>query len=685
MRPLNESDDMFARSLAGVLVFCFAAGLAAIAAAQSDPTSQWQGLSPRDFLAVAKDVTAGGNADSKAAIARHAANLFSTGDALTKESDYGVLVSLFKLATPELDPDEKFRLANQLSESAPALETLPYLQLRQKVALMFLAGVPLSRRAEEVASWVEADKTGFDGVWEAELSWLYNSMADPQLRDGSFAVAWSGRITAPRTGDYVLSISPVNVNAEWRTFYIRNHWSISVGGREVLKATPKEWVTESAPVRLVAGQPVELTAATDFEVSRHAIDAIHAMLLWQGPGLAKQVIPASALSTSGGKSGLDAQYKVKLSSGAQTVSRIDPAIDFAWITDRRVVFAHDAAVNKLRAHVWSRCMDPEFLSHCESPTSPRHRHPFLHDLLLVECLSSSQRQAFLEELQRRPELLAPLDARQAINFYKAFRFGADEAAIDVLGQWAQLSADLASVLPNSATSQDYFTANRHHFHDLGRCIAVQSPGHMKRLEEDYLISEDGGCSLPAAYMLAYAYQDQGRIADWLSQLKERLEDRELVGDIRLNWLIALAMAQEIAGVDPSFFTGGNENVSAGIRWLDEAHSIADSEENRWRTAKELICREVAQGQFKSAVSRMSSAASSIKSAAPSTDVARIRQAVGVIEQAAASAEQSEEEVALELHVKELARRQQNAVAQGRSEEAGRLQSLIPSDAKPTKP
>lgn len=635
-------------------------------------TADIRSSSPQILVAAAaqeKDPT------RKVEIVKRAAEILLTTDVVAQETDYALLLSLFRLAKDELAPHERFQLANQVSERKETA-AIPYAAMRQKVALMYLAGVPLDRRAAEVAGWIESDETQLEGVWEAEFAWLYNSIADPQLTSGSFDAKWSGTLIAPRNGDYVFSISTVDVNAQWETFFIRNHWSVSIGGKEVLKAGVEEWNVDSAPVQLTAGQAVPISVQAEFEVSRPAVDALHAMLFWKGPGTAKQVIPTAALKNARGEPGLDAAYSVKLASGAEVINRVDPTIDFAWTTNRRVVFTHDKALQKLQETVWSRCMEPEYLEGCETGASPRHRHPFLYDLLLVECLTSPQRQAFLEELEQRPALLAKLSAKEAIAFFKAFRFGVEEAAIAAFGQWAGLHADEPPVMPAVASRQAFFDANRLEYHDLGRCIAVQCPAHKQELEEEWLVLDDGSCSLPVAYALAYAYQDAGRLDEWIKILQEQLDDRKIAGEIRVNWLIARASAEELSGVDPSFFTGGNEDVAAGWRWLAEADSIAKDEATSLRTAQELISRESALGQFPSAKSRLQAAQEELGQSEATPLLTDWIKKVEALEATSLASRKTESELAVELYMQEMQRRQAVAESRGDSAEVEKIGTQI---------
>ncbi len=65
-----------------------------------------------------------------------------------------------------------------------------------------------------------------------------------------------------------------------------------------------------------------------------------------------------------------------------------------------------------------------------------------------------------------------------------------------------------------------------------------------RLQKDFLQLPDGRCSLPVAYTLTYIYLGRGKLKDWLGVLDAKLADPALTGNLRVNWLLARAQAQE---------------------------------------------------------------------------------------------------------------------------------------------
>src|SRR5262249_38799214 len=148
----------------------------------------------------------------------------------------------------------------------------------------------------------------------------------------SFSVQWNGMINPPSTGDFTFSISPINVNSTDPKSPINLTMSVSVGGNVVLNATPTNWGNQSKPVTLTAGQPVVLQVNVAAKVRSIPDGELHAVLYWQGPGISKSLVPAGNLTTAGGGAGLTATYSWTSNGQTQTVSRVEPSIDWAWTT-----------------------------------------------------------------------------------------------------------------------------------------------------------------------------------------------------------------------------------------------------------------------------------------------------------------------------------------------------------------
>ena len=72
--------------------------------------------------------------------------------------------------------------------------------------------------------------------------------------------------------------------------------------------------------------------------------------------------------------------------------------------------------------------------------------------------------------------------------------------MQLVGQWARAHAD-----ESPALAVDFYPANREVYRELARRLVWQYRPHWEPFEQEYLVLPEGGCALPAAYTLAYAY------------------------------------------------------------------------------------------------------------------------------------------------------------------------------------
>ncbi len=128
------------------------------------------------------------------------------------------------------------------------------------------------------------------------------------------------------------------------------------------------------------------------------------------------------------------------------------------------------------------------------------------------------------------------------------------------------------------------------------------PRQATELQNQFLVTPDGRCSLPVAYTLAYAYLGRNKLATWTSFLDNQLLNTNLTGDLRVNWLLARALTQEISQAPPSITLSTHvyTRPTDGMNYVNQAVQAAQSAPVKMRAAQEAAARLASAGQFDAA-------------------------------------------------------------------------------------
>lgn len=479
-------------------------------------------------------------------------------------------------------------------------------------------------------------------------------------KDG-FTVVWNGFLTVPRDGEYIFSTSPWKVSVVrdegGHVEHHRQTLTVQLDGTEVLKAGPDSWPGASEPITLSDSEQVPVRVEFRYE-RNEAFRLCPAILYWSGPGIAKSVVPASAFTTDGqGTPGLQAEYAWKNETaegvGEAAIKRVvDPNIEFLWVNGL-TIGAHSGALRQLGQEYLSRWLagEDDFLGNVG-------RRPALVSLLTCDELS-----ACLEVLVESQDWEEVSSSRFWL-FWIPIRCGAEEQALDLLGTWLQRHSDIA---PNpTANLNDYFENNRKAYRRYSERLAFEYPEGMTQLQERYLETPSGNCCLPVAYTIGYCHMTLGTIEEWIGLLSDRLADKELTGDQRVNWLLARAMAEEISRCPAGRNNIRPERLSAGTEWLQEAELYASAPAVVLRLKKERIARQAALQQWPSAEQTVQE----------TPELAEWASALSELKQASIEQQQQTKSQANAAYLAELKRRQQRASGKGNSAAVKRYSAII---------
>jgi hypothetical protein len=673
------------RSLVAILAALVGA-CAHVCFAQTQPPTlpaNWQSLGPADFVnAMAafynpvQDKLVG-NFDQNQ-VQTYAATLMSQVNVANTTLSYQVVDALHWIATPALSADQQQQIRQALLSRTDNWQGQPYSELRGKLRMMRRVTIPTSMRIQEGARWAQAGGQ-LSAVLPQDIpeAYLYFATVPLQPIFGSFAVHWQGQITAPQSGNYTFSVSPINVNSPDAQNPLQVTATLGLGGNVVLTANAAQWNRSSTPISLTAGQPVALTLDWSAQVGKRIPNrALHALLYWSGPGLANSIVPQSALSLPDGSApGLQATYTWSNNNGAQTLIRTEPNIDVLWTSGPVWLQADPSVQAQAGSLLLQNATAPAFLSQFATPTNPPQLHPFFIDADATgQLLTSAQRGVFLNLLQTQPSLFNSVDPRRFSQFYGTWRLGNPDAALTVFGAWATANADIACILPNGAPfEQD----SRDAYRKLAIYVAQQMPEQLGQLQSQFLGTPDGRCCLPVAYSMAEANLAQNKLPNWRGSLDQLLQSPTLVGDLRVNWLLARALAEEISQATPPLTLESRvfTRPTDGMAFLTQAAQAAQSGPVKVRVAIETAGRLAATGQLDAATSTLQSLANSVTPDQQAILTTWINQISGVAT-AQANATSNQNAASQQAYLATLRQRRDQASANGNTDAVNRYNALI---------
>jgi RHS repeat-associated protein len=474
----------------------------------------------------------------------------------------------------------------------------PYAEMRAKMRLMTQLQLPDPMSMMEARRWVLAGGTS-DQVPPNDLVYDFarQMLGNFQVIDRSFSVAWQGQLTVPQSGDYTFFISPIDVGAGFSNPPVNVSMTVLVAGQAIITAAPptpptqlplptpppvqpaptSNWVSHSNPVTLTAGTPVSLQIAFSAHAPQKiSMGAIHATLSWQGPGISTSLVPASAFSQAQtGAPGLQATYTWTARGQQQTLTRVDPMIDFSWTNSSLLLAQDPTSANQSADAMWQAMTAAAFISSYANPTSTFQIHPFLREPENASCgLSTARRQAFLDLLTQNPTLLDAMDPGLAVDFFQAFRVGTPDTALNVFGTWAARQADLACAL----TADRFFDRNsRVSLAGMAMLTTQQLPAQITRLQQEFLQVPDGRCSLPVAYNRLLTSQVGSLSGTTISGTPASEEDWTLDG--LGNWAGYVQKTTGTATLNQSRTASPANGISAisasvGSTWATPAYDLA---------------------------------------------------------------------------------------------------------------
>ena len=619
------------------------------------------------------------------------ATLRSVTRVITRDTtaSYSDFLVLYESAENLIDDITKEDVKNFVCSSIDDWNGKTYAEFKSKSRLLERIGVDRAFLLQEVVRWIQVNgRVEKCFVDDPDLAQYRSVIQNAQVIGGSFSVEWNGLITASESGAHQFLSSSININAGYTHDPVKVAMSVSIDGEEILKssldakqeswAIPLAWLNESNTVFLDANRPVKLKILFSVEAQKVLPSStLHAMLFWKTPEskTAAIVPPGNLTLENRGTPGLEAKYSWSQNGVLQTFTRIEPNIDAVWakcpiVLTPEIVEIHDAFRLLGKPATDDRWVETE-------NGSSWNFHSFLKQSDIASAsLTTPQRVAFLARILEKPALLRSLRPEVAVQFFRSFRFGAADQALAAFEVWANENADLPLAL---STDRVFNSDDRYAFSTMATLITQQAPAQARELLERLSQQADGRCVLPMAYTLAYSQFGKGKLKEWIALLDQKLADPSLVGDRRVNWLIARAFTEEFdpasARIYPTYYGIPFQDPMHGMSYLNEALKAAETPTVKLRVAQEIAGRWVHRQNYQAAKDLLKTIEPIASAEQPKVVAGLLQQIDGFI----ANLERSQADqtsIARRTRLIELERRRDQALKHGDDKAADRYETLI---------
>jgi len=260
------------------------------------------------------------------AIRKHAATKLLS---LNSSSDLGLdeRLAYFKLGLHAVPVDQQQGVAEQVSPRTAEMADWTFERLQQASEEFKSLGTPRIVICDMNGRWLESHKD--DDLSTDDTMRLFQEMNREEGGVYKLDATWTGSITATTAGAYSFSICPININADMPREKMFHSVAVWVGGKQVIDSTPESWSPDGGSVTLEAGKKADIrfewSLDCDMKRQNYVFPAV-AQLLWQGPGVAKSVVPGSVLTPPSGEgNGLQGEFRLIREGKADVVTqRIDP-------------------------------------------------------------------------------------------------------------------------------------------------------------------------------------------------------------------------------------------------------------------------------------------------------------------------------------------------------------------------
>lgn len=470
-----------------------------------------------------------------------------------------------------------------------------------------------------MSKWM--DGNDWQSMTPNQLGYLMSKVSARRINPKKFSVRWTGKITAPTTGNYTFEQLKERISDGALKLKINNQMvmdSTPVRG-EAAEARAARY--KSQPVMMTAGQAVEFQAEFIYRQRGGLISSRPrfpmAVLLWESSQLQKQIVPTVAFSPPAGfeeanAKGLKGEYylwknAVKDDPKTEDVdestpsdkwakllgTRLDPGIQMIW-QNSRIYGRHDAQQRAIAKIAIPKILDASFLTSLEEMPMKKAGITFSNAAInMMHQMTPAQRIEFMQNLTDRPIVLKMLTRTGMFRLCSYAYMLPSRPHYELIGAWADAKRD-----PRTRASDHmgwdrwgYLGRNVGTYINLGRLLTAEYKDGTLMLWDEHLERESGHCNLVVVKITNYSSTAGGFGNLFRTMLDLRLKDDSLTGDQRSTWLVARAIAEEPNG------GGGPTRLERAYPYLKEALQVAESDTYRFKAFNELVTRYITMNQL----------------------------------------------------------------------------------------
>ncbi|MDR2438822.1 MAG: hypothetical protein LBE12_05550, partial [Planctomycetaceae bacterium] len=465
------------------------------------------------------------------------------------------------------------------------------------------------KRASLAASWFKShswDKL----TWREHIELLSSLQASDWLDKKNMSVRWTGKITAPASGQYIFEQLRTYTNGTMKLWIDGNlvmDTEIAVTNeRDGISNTNAEEISfKSVPVVLEAGTPTNFLLEYSHDMKNVVLRQNYpmgypvAVLMWESEAIEQQIVPKEVFSQPLEKQrGLSAEYFGDSTLTRKVANRIDDAVNFIW--DQGVIINSYSSFQKdIVKKVLPYLSSDNFFRTLKKEDVAYFAEQGLSTLL--SSMTASERIVLIDAISAQQQILDKIPYKNiAEQIYFVYMLPG-KRHLNFLLKWSELN-EQPQITPGSyvAGKGTYVDYNITPYRRVGRLWSKSDVAEIDDLIQNHLELENGTCNLTLAYILIWACKENNLTSHILERINEAIKDKDISGDQQMTWCLAKAYAEEVA-VPPIIKPG------RALSELQNAMLVAESEDYRYWALKETVARLITVNQNEKAQSLITNA------------------------------------------------------------------------------